>query len=434
MIKNPVHEIEAEEFMSKIRQTVTDRRITGLDSQRANLRHKNTSSSYFNWHQLDANIDIAEYHADVHNKVFSFLRFHRLIRWMIRLASRVILYLSKVVTITQIRFNRSVLQTLRLLRNGTRDFEEISNARYSEQQKRIDQLVVELNELVVELNEKDNEKDKKISHLEKIISYTRINMLQQEIRLNDLLNDGGRYKPDQSYSGILDSPAEDADRFLEPLFISLYNEFRGTREEIKEQQKTYLPLLEEAGAGTKDRPVLDIGCGRYEWLELLRDHGFIARGIEKKRLLVEQGSAQGFDVIEADGIEYLKTVKDASIGGVTAFHIIEHLEFNLLVRLLDETVRVLKSGGFVILETPNPANVLVGSCHFYLDPTHRNPLPSQLLKFLAEHRGFSNVKTLELHPSSEEINNIDSELTKKFNRHFYGPRDYAIIGYKLQLV
>ena len=90
------------------------------------------------------------------------------------------------------------------------------------------------------------------------------------------------------------------------------------------------------------------------------------------------------------------------VKGATAFHIIEHLEFNLLVRLLYETLRVLKTGGTAIFETSNPENVLAGSCYFYLDPTHRNPLPRQLVKFLAEHRGLRNVKIMELHPSPEE--------------------------------
>jgi ubiquinone/menaquinone biosynthesis C-methylase UbiE len=103
-----------------------------------------------------------------------------------------------------------------------------------------------------------------------------------------------------------------------------------------------------------------------------------------------------------------------------------------MIKLLDETVRVMKPGGVAVFETPNPENVLVGSYTFYLDPTHRNPLPSAVIKFLAEARGLCRVEIMNLHPHLEafKVEEAGLEVAKRFNEYFYGPQDYAMIGWK----
>jgi O-antigen chain-terminating methyltransferase len=85
----------------------------------------------------------------------------------------------------------------------------------------------------------------------------------------------------------------------------------------------------------------------------------------------------------------------------------------------------------VIFETPNPSNVIVGSCNFYFDPTHLNPLPSLTTEFLVQYAGFSSVTILPLHPSTASVLAEESEVAQRFNEYFYGPMDYAIVGYKL---
>jgi O-antigen chain-terminating methyltransferase len=147
--------------------------------------------------------------------------------------------------------------------------------------------------------------------------------------------------------------------------------------------------------------------------------------------MVEQCRQRGFDVALGDVLEYLRNLPDASVGAVTGFHIIEHLPLDRFIKLLDETVRVLKPQGLAIFETPNPHNVLVGSCNFYIDPTHRNPLPSQTVKFLAEARGLCRVEILNLHPFPPAFQVNGSAVAERFNEYFYGPRDYAVIGWKV---
>jgi SAM-dependent methyltransferase len=138
-------------------------------------------------------------------------------------------------------------------------------------------------------------------------------------------------------------------------------------------------------------------------------------------------------VTEGEAIAYLLAQPPSSFGAVTGFHIIEHLPFDTLIKLFEETVRVLKPGGLAIFETPNPENVLVGSCNFYYDPTHRNPLPSAMVKFLAEARGLCRIEIMNLHPYPESyrVEEGDLDVAQRFNEYFYGPQDYAIIGWKV---
>jgi O-antigen chain-terminating methyltransferase len=130
-----------------------------------------------------------------------------------------------------------------------------------------------------------------------------------------------------------------------------------------------------------------------------------------------------------DAIEYLKSLKENSISTITGFHIVEHLPFKSLIELFDESYRVLKRGGAIIFETPNPENLRVGAYSFYIDPTHKNPIPPDTLKFIAQNRGFKDVKIHRLHPlkkpeltDNQDINDLLIDTTKA--------QDYAVIGYK----
>lgn len=217
-------------------------------------------------------------------------------------------------------------------------------------------------------------------------------------------------------------------RVADPLYAALLDQFRGPPEMIRERLRVYLPLVREVRAQTSMLPVVDLGCGRGEWLELLQEDNCTARGVDCNAAAVEQCRQRGLDVVEADALEYLRSQPDASLGVVTAFHLIEHLPFPELVELVDETVRVLQPGGVAIFETPNPENLLVGSCNFYFDPTHEKPLPSAVFKFVAESRGLSQVDVMFLHPSPEALPADGSPLVERFNALLYGPQDYTVVG------
>jgi len=439
-------EISVEELMTEIQQKVIDQRSSGFMHQGAGLNHNEKITPSFDWIQIDANLEVAEHHADVGTKILPLLRFHRGIRWLARGASRMILYLAKIVTIPQMHFNRSILLALRIMRNGIREMENKFFAKIYAQNHRIDEFEQRQKDYnkkkEIEILEKFNatealikdgftEHDKEIHILRKEFNQINTNLILQERRLSTLLEEARKRLPGELDQNQLQVFSDEADRMLDPLYLFFEDEFRGTRSDIKNNLKAYLPMLKDTDAGSPDQPVLDIGCGRGEWLELLREEGLAAKGVDMNRLLVKQNRARGYDVTEADGIEYLRSINDASIGAVTAFHLIEHLPFHTLIQFLDESVRVLESGGIAIFETPNPENVLVGACHFYADPTHRNPLPIPTMKFMAEHRGLCRVEILRLHPFPEEFKVAGSEVAERFSEHFYGPRDYAIIGYKV---
>ena len=208
-------------------------------------------------------------------------------------------------------------------------------------------------------------------------------------------------------------------------YLEFEDRFRGTRDDIKRSQEVYLDYVNVAGAGTDAAPILDIGCGRGEWLELLREHGCIARGVDLNRAMIVENQQRALDVVEHDALAYLADLPEASVRMVTGFHIIEHMPFDLLVRLFDECRRVLQSGGCVVFETPNPENLIVGAYTFYFDPTHRHPLPPQMVEFLAQQRGFADVDILRLHPRPEQ--GADEAL---LNKWFRAPVDYAVVGWK----
>jgi SAM-dependent methyltransferase len=214
---------------------------------------------------------------------------------------------------------------------------------------------------------------------------------------------------------------------LDELYVAFEDQFRGEREEIKTRLRVYLPILERANV-TQD--VLDIGCGRGEWLELLRESGKHGRGVDHNRIFIDRCQRIGLDVVQRDAIAYLSELPDASLNAITSFHLVEHLPFKVLMQLLDEMARVLRPGSPLILETPNPENFIVGSHTFYADPTHRNPIPSATLSFLLASRGLTDIEVMRMRPWEEAKIAGDDELTKRFNEYFYGSPDYGIVAWK----
>lgn len=218
---------------------------------------------------------------------------------------------------------------------------------------------------------------------------------------------------------------------LDNLYLAFEDRFRGSCQRVREHVKNYIPFIAEAKAGTPEYPVLDVGCGRGEWLELLTEAGFVARGVDVNQSMAEQGREKGLNVYCADLFDFLSGLVDSSLGAITAFHVVEHLEFDLLLQFLDEVVRVLRPGGLAIFETPNPHNVLVGSCYFYNDPSHKNPILPEALQFFVKAKGLSKVEIKMFNPMDEwRLPEDGSLLTERFNEYFFGPQDYAVLGWK----
>ena len=229
--------------------------------------------------------------------------------------------------------------------------------------------------------------------------------------------------------GVPGLAADTGDRrwVLDELYASFENQFRGTPEHIKEGLKVYLPLLKDAGIASD---ILDLGCGRGEWLELLRDEGSQARGVESNRAMIDNQCGQDLEIVQAEALAYLRGLPENSLRAVTAFHFVEHVELAVLIDLLDEINRVLKPGGLLIVETPNPKNLVVAACNFYSDPTHHKPLFPETLEFIINHRGFVGLRLQYLHPVEGSPFQDTSEASQALNSWFFSARDFAIVAWK----
>ncbi|CAI1515942.1 Probable S-adenosylmethionine-dependent methyltransferase MSMEG_2350 [Serratia grimesii] len=179
-------------------------------------------------------------------------------------------------------------------------------------------------------------------------------------------------------------------------YSSFENKHRGSRESIKERLNVYLPFITPFKNIYPGETVLDLGCGRGEWLELMQSLEFDGKGIDLDEGMLSYCHDLGLNVEKGDVISFLQNIPDESVAIVSSFHLVEHIGFDNVKRLVEESFRVLKPGGLLIMETPNPENIIVSTNNFYLDPTHVTPIPSLLLSFLTEHQGFERSKLLRL--------------------------------------
>jgi O-antigen chain-terminating methyltransferase len=233
-------------------------------------------------------------------------------------------------------------------------------------------------------------------------------------------------------AGKADRGAAEEAHSLDAMYMSFADRFRGTRAEIGRKLRVYLPLIHTLGSKKEDLSILDVGCGRGEWLELLREEGYRVRGIDINRAAVQECRERGLDVTEADVIEHLQGFERGSLDVITGFHLIEHLPFPIMAALFDEAFAVLKPGGMIILETPNPTNILVSAYDFYRDPGHIRPLHPDTVNFIAENRGFVRTGAYFVSDAGADgalIKSTDWKLDD-INDYIRAPRDFALIGYK----
>jgi SAM-dependent methyltransferase len=176
-------------------------------------------------------------------------------------------------------------------------------------------------------------------------------------------------------------------------YKSFSERFRGPFESVKARLRLHADFL---AAHNVPGPIVDLGVGRGEWLELAREAGLAARGVDSNPNIVADARARGFEVIEADALDFLEATAPGSLGAVTAFHLIEHLTPQQRLRLLRGAHRALASGGVLLLEWPNIGHPRVAQVTFWLDPTHQSPLPGELAAFMAEYAGFVGIDLVRI--------------------------------------
>jgi SAM-dependent methyltransferase len=218
-------------------------------------------------------------------------------------------------------------------------------------------------------------------------------------------------------------------------YVGFERRFRGDPEAVAATlAERYLDLL------VANPPVVDIGCGRAELVELLTRRGVEAIGVDTDPSMVAEARDRGLDVRQVDGSSFLRQREPGSVGAIIATHLVEHLEFADLVELLELAATRLRPGGLFIAETPNPTSLVVLGNSFILDPTHLRPLHPSLLTFLCEGAGFRDVR-LRFHAPATDyylpmIDDPDAPpWTKRVNDAFaklnsvlFGPQEYALIA------
>ncbi len=225
-------------------------------------------------------------------------------------------------------------------------------------------------------------------------------------------------------------------------YVGFEDQFRGSQDAIRERQESYLPYFE----GRSD--VLDVGCGRGEFVALLVAHGITARGIDSNHEMVEGCRARGLDVVEADAVGHLSGLPDGSLGGIFAAQVVEHLEPGYLLRFLELAFHTLRPGGRLVLETLNPACWVAFFESYIRDITHAWPLHPETLKFLVVTSGFSRARVeyrspvppqdrlqpvavpAGVDPALADLAEAFNANVEKLNARMFTHLDYAVVAEK----
>jgi 2-polyprenyl-3-methyl-5-hydroxy-6-metoxy-1,4-benzoquinol methylase len=266
-------------------------------------------------------------------------------------------------------------------------------------------------------------------HLDEL-RQARARLLRMERRLRHLL--GAQPASD---SAISHPPLPAFETLAAMDYVAFEDRLRDSQT-LKEKQRRYLKYF----AGKS--PVIDAGCGKGEFLELLREAGSDAKGLDLNLDMVLACREQGLEVEQGDAIEYLAGQPDASIGGIFSAQVIEHLTSAQLYALVTLSWRKLKPGGVVVLETLNPESIFVQYRWFWMDPSHVRLVHPQTLQLMLEATGFREVSCEFLKPPHDGMpipplhNGAHGSLeafnqaTDYLNKLLYGPWEYAMIGTK----
>jgi SAM-dependent methyltransferase len=217
-------------------------------------------------------------------------------------------------------------------------------------------------------------------------------------------------------------------------YTGFENRFRGSADEVRRQQGPYLIHFKAGGR------VLDLGCGRGEFLDLLRDNGFRAGGVDGNAQMVAICRDKGHDCEEGDLLEKLAARPDASLDGIFSSQVIEHVPPPYLKRLIELSLAKLGPDGVLLLETVNPTSVFALLQVYFLDLSHRTTVHPQALRFLMEAAGFAAVEIeysaelgeerLQSVPGADETATRLNRNIDRLNALLYGPANYAALGRK----
>ena len=242
-------------------------------------------------------------------------------------------------------------------------------------------------------------------------------------------------------------PSTSAPQHLSTMsYVGFENRFRGSEDEITSRLRDYVPMFSGAAG-----PVIDIGCGRGELLQLFREAGIAARGLDVTPAMVDVCHERGLDAVVGDAVTFLDAQPDQSLGGVIAIQVVEHLEPSYLAQLLDLAFHKLRPGAPMVLETINPACWVAFFDSYIRDTTHRWPLHPETLQYMVQAAGFAHASIVYKSPVAEadrlqdvpvlspregrghnpvlaDVVEVMNANMDKLNARLFTDRDYAIVA------
>lgn len=230
------------------------------------------------------------------------------------------------------------------------------------------------------------------------------------------------------------APSAPADSDYEEIdYFDFENHFRGSIDSIKKAQEAYIPYLKDK------KNVLDLGCGRGEFLSLMQDNGINATGVDMYEPYADYCRMKGLNVTAGDGIAHLAGLDE--VDGIFVGQVVEHLKPHQIISLCNTAYEKLSEGGCIIIETPNPTSLAIYTNAFYIDPSHVKPVHPLTMKYYLEKAGFKKIEIIFTESSKPQVaipalksdaENIEefNEALKKVSDIIFGSQDYAIIAIK----
>ncbi len=321
---------------------------------------------------------------------------------------------------TEIRFLRSLADLraaydLRVAQMETRlgeSFRQTMDAQHQRFEGALERTSAEIQrKLWADLDQIRDEQDRVREHYERLI-HNELRVVRQRAAAR-------RYTESTEPPELAPRPAAPAFDYLR-----FADRFRGTEEYVKRNLPFYVDRFRSCAS------VLDLGCGRGEFLEALREAGIPGRGIDLGEEFINICRQKGLQAEQADLFEYLEALEDESVDGIFCCQVIEHLPPERLPDLVRLAAQKLHRRGVAAFETPNPECLAIFATHFYLDPTHTRPVPASLMVFYLEEAGFGGVEIRQFAPAVESIPAL-AELPAAFREEFFGGLDYGVVARRL---
>lgn len=277
----------------------------------------------------------------------------------------------------------------------------------------------------------------KILNLQRVHAETllRLSDLAEKLQQQEIILSQTESKTRHIENQILPIVGQKTKRMNEIYFAYQQDLMNKPRDEVKAKLGVYLDKIEKwvGGRDKKALAILDLGCGAGEWLELLMEHGYEPKGVDSNYLVISDALKENSSLyIEIeDALDYLEKCSDNCLDVITSLQMIEHLDLPVLFKLFDECRRVLKTGGMLMFTTPNPQNILTATYMFRVDPTHKNPIPVEVLQFYMRKWGFTIYDTIFANP----LNYVPYDLStddplKHIVYRFNMEQDYSILAVK----